>query len=149
MTKLELFQQLKPEISKVRISRDGDDIVGWELLRDGDVIGYGFSMKVPDSALAVPDTEEFDIYEVTGVVDTDFKVEAIDIALHEDYGGDLWAEDIVETDYRDQYVGLAAAEIHDTTDGGGIDVISGSTISSNSVTNAIRVKLEKFEVTFK
>jgi hypothetical protein len=148
MTKLELFQQLKPEVTKIRIKRDGDDVVGWELLEGDEVIGYGFTMKVPDSALSVPDTEEFDIYEVTGIVDPDFKVETLNIAPHEDFGGTLWAEDIFEEAFGVQYIGIAAAEVYDETGGGGIDVISGSTISSNAVTNAVRAKLEKIESLF-
>jgi hypothetical protein len=148
MTKLERFQQLNPEITKIRIKRDGDDILGWELLKNDAAAGYGFIMKVPDQALDVPDTEEFDVYEVTGVLDEEFKVACLDIVLHEDFKGSLWAEEIVEAAYKEQYTGLAAAQIKAAPDGS-VDVISGSTISSNAVTDAIRKKAEQFEAAFK
>jgi hypothetical protein len=149
MTKLELFQQFNPDITKVRIRRDGDDVVGWELLKGDEVVGYGFNMNVPDSALDVPDTDEFDFYEVSGIFGTDFKVEALDVKLHEEYGGTLWAEEIVEVGYKDRYIGLVAVEIDAPEDGGKVDVISGSTISSNAMTKAVREKLEKFESLYK
>jgi hypothetical protein len=148
MTKLELFQQLKPEVSKIKICKDGDAVVGWQLLKDDEVVGYGFNMRVPDAGLDIPDTEEFDFYEVSGIFDPDFKVEALDIKLHEEFGGTLWAEEIIEVAYKDQYKGLGSGDITETPDSK-VDVISGSTISSNAMTRSIREKLEKFESLFK
>jgi hypothetical protein len=148
MTKLEKFQLLNPKITKIKIVREGDDILGWELFNDSEKAGYGFNMKVPDQAFDIPDTEEFDVYEVTGVIDTEFKIDGLDIVLHEDFKGTLWAEDIIEAAYRDQYTGLAAEQIQ-ISPAGAIDAISGSTISSNAVTAAIREKLMKFEGVFK
>jgi hypothetical protein len=144
LTKLERFQKLNPEITKIKIIREGEDIVGWELLKGDEVIGYGFIMKAPDSAFDIPDTEEFDIYEVSGVVDTEFRIQSLTIALHEDYNGKLWAEEIVEDVYRDQYIGLAPGQVGLAPDGP-VDVISGSTISSGAVVGAVRGKLEKLE----
>ncbi|MDR1043210.1 MAG: FMN-binding protein [Clostridiales Family XIII bacterium] len=148
MTKLEIFQKLNPEITKIKILREGEDIVGWELLKNDEALGYGFIMKAPDSALDVPDTEEFDIYEVTGIIDPEFRIRSLDIVLHEDYHGDLWAEEIVETAYRDQYVGLASDQVGPAPEGS-VDAISGSTISSDAVVSAVRKKLEKFESIYK
>lgn len=147
LTKLEKFQKLNPEITKIKIIREGEEIVGWELLKADAVIGYGFNMKVPDSALGVPETEEFDIYEVTGVIDTDFRIQELDITLHDDYGGMLWAQEIVEAPYKDKYMGLTAAEIVQAPEGP-VDVISDSTISSNAVASAVREKAEKIESLF-
>jgi hypothetical protein len=148
MTNLERFQQLNPEITKIRIKRDGDNILGWELRKGEELVGYGFTMKVPEQALDIPDTEEFDVYEVTGVLDTEFKIVSLDIALHEGFNGNLWAEEIVEAPYGDQYIGLAAAQIRLAPDGP-IDAISGSTISSEAVTTAVREKSEQLEAAFK
>jgi Na+-translocating ferredoxin:NAD+ oxidoreductase RnfG subunit len=105
-------------------------------------------MKVPEQALDIPDTEEFDVYEVTGVLDTEFKIASLDIVLHEDFNGSLGAEEIVEAPYSDQYIGLAASQIRIAPDGA-VDTISGSTISSESVTNAVRAKSEHLEAVFK
>jgi hypothetical protein len=148
LTKLERFQKLNPEITKIKIIREGEDIVGWELLKNDKVFGYGFIMKAPDSALDVPETEEFDIYEVTGVIDPEFRIRSLDIVLHEDYHGDLWAEEIVEAAYKDQYVGLASDQVGLAPEGS-IDAISGSTISSDAVVSAIRKRLKKFESIYK
>jgi hypothetical protein len=149
MTKLERFQQFNPEITKIKIKRNEDYVIGWELLKGDETVGYGFAVKVPDQTLELPETEEFDIYEVTGVLDTEFRIVDLDIVLHEDYKGDLWAEEIVEAAYKDQYKDLALDEVVLTEDGGTIDLISGSTISSNAVTRAVRYKLKTLEEVFR
>jgi hypothetical protein len=148
MTKLEKFQLLNPRVTKIKIHSENDRVLGWELFADGERIGYGFNMKVPDQVLDVPDTEEFDIYEVTGILDTDFKIDCLDIVVHEDFNGILWAEDIVKDAYKNQYLGLTAAQLL-LPPNGAVDAITGSTISSNTVTNAIRKKLERLESAFK
>lgn len=148
MTKLEKFQELDPKVTKIKIQRSGDEILGWTLFADDEEkIGYGFIMKAPDQAFGVPETEEFDLYEVTGILDLDFKLRELDIALHEDYKGDLWAEGINDAPYKDQYIGLEAEKMRLSPDGA-IDAISGSTISSKTVTDAIREKIMEMEKAF-
>ena len=148
MTNLERFQSLNPKVTKIRIRRDGDDITGWELFEGEERMGYGFIIKVPDQAFNIPDSGEYDIYEVIGIADTAFRIDSLDINLHEDYEGDLWAKEIVEDDYKSKYAGLEEVQIRVPPDGV-VDVISGSTISCDAVTKAVREKLMVLEVAFK
>jgi len=147
MTNLEKFQALDLKVTKIKIQRKGDAILGWGLFADEEKIGYGFILKAPDQAFGVPETEEFDMYTVTGILDLDFKLRTLDITLHEDYKGDLWAVGIDEAPYKEQYIGLETAKMKLSPDGD-IDAISGSTISSKTVTDAIRERIIEMEKDF-
>lgn len=134
------FKELLPSVA--RIKRVAGESVYWELYDEsGALIGYGFLVDVPESGLAVPEVEEFDRYEVAGIVDLDFKVAALDIVQHPSHAGTLWAEDIVEPEFAKQYIGLSVESIKLSPEGN-IHAITEATISSQLVTEAIRRKVE-------
>jgi len=142
MTMLERFKLLNPNINRIKIKRGAEGVIGWELYDEsGALLGYGFYIKVPESSLDVPLAEEFDIYDVTGIVDLDFKVTELNIDRHPDYTGDLWAVDIVEDEFKQQYIGLSSESIGLAPEGK-INAISESTLSSKQVTQAIKEKVE-------
>ena len=142
MLMVERFRQLLPEVARIkRVARDGETLY-WEVYDEsGSLIGYAFYVEVPETIPDVPEAEEFDKYEVLGIMGLNYEITALDIAPHPQGPEKLWAEDIVEAAYEKQYVGLSAEEIRLGPEGK-IDAISDASLSSALVTVAIRNKLE-------
>jgi hypothetical protein len=138
----ERFKLLQPEIAKIRRKVNEREGVYWEVYDEEEsLLGYAFYAVVPESAIDIPEAEEFDKYEVTGIVDKIYKISALDISEHPDRTEDLWAVDIVEPPYGRQYLGLPPEKIRLAPDGD-IDAITESTLSSKLITEAIREKVE-------
>jgi electron transport complex protein RnfG len=56
---------------------------------------------------------------------------------------------ITENEFRDQFIGLELDDVELTYDGGQIDAITGATISSNAVADAVRTTaMEKIKEIF-
>lgn len=143
MLMIDRFKKLLPEIARIKRVVASEGGVYWEVYNDsGAKLGYAFCEKVPDSALDIPEAEEFDTYEVFGIVDLDYKVAALRIVQHPDHPGDLWAEKIVEPEFGRQYLGLASDEIQLSPEGR-IDGITEATISSRLITDTIKNKVEE------
>jgi len=150
MLAIDRFKNINPQIDYIKVVRNKyEEVIGWQLFDEGGaVLGYGFSLKVPEQDLDIPLAEEFDAYMVTGIVSTDYVLKDLVIEIHEDYDNPVWAEDILEAEYINQYIGLTADSIKLSPDGE-IDAISESTISSAAVTDSVRKKMEAFQDCFK
>lgn len=138
------FKELMPEISSIkRISEDGE--VYWKVFDDEKTcIGYAFFIVAPETDDPSLDVEEFDKYEVTGTVDTDFEITALDISEHPDGPDDLWAKEVIEPEFATQYLRLNPDEMHLSPDGK-IDAVSDGTLSSKILSDGIRNKLEQIK----
>lgn len=143
MLAIDRFKQLNPSINSIKITKDDyDKIVGWTLLDEGgEVIGYGFSLKVPEQTLEIPDAEEFDSYVVTGILSLDHVLLDLSVEVHEDYENPVWAEGVLEDDYIQQYIGLTAGSVK-LSPNGKIDAISESTVSCAAITESVRNRME-------
>ena len=142
------FKTLSSNVAKIkRIAEDGDNKY-WNLLdSEGELIGHGFYLVVPDSPPDLDEIEEFDKYEVTGIVDTNFEITNLDISEHPEGPDDFWAAEIMEPEYANQYLGLKHHEMILSTQNetGRIDSVSDGTLSSISINEAIRNKLKEIE----
>ena len=143
MLMLERFQQILPEIARIkRVAEDGETVY-WEAYDEsGALIGFAFYLEVPESQPDLPDIEEFDKYEVLGIVNLDCKIVTLDIAPHPDGPKDMWAGAVVESKFKEQFLELSAEEVKLSPEGK-IDAVAEGTISSTLVTNAIRGKLDE------
>ena len=140
MLMIDRFKGLFPTVA--RIKRVASEGVYWELYDSSDtLIGYGFYAEVPETRLDIPDAEEFDKYEVTGIVDLNYKITALDITQHPDRTEPLWAPGIIEPEFEKLYLGLSAETIRLSPEGK-IDAITEATISSKLITEAVRNRVE-------
>jgi hypothetical protein len=107
----------------------------------GDLVGYAFAAKVPESIPDIPGMDEMDRYFVNGIVDpVDHKIMNIEILLDPEGPEEPWTMEIFEPAFAGQYAGLTVEEI-DLSPDGKIDAITDATLSSTWVTNAIRDKV--------
>jgi hypothetical protein len=142
MSMVERFQQLLPNIARIKRIVKDDESAYWEAYdTSSSLLGYAFHLDVPrKTQVDMPDAEEFDKYEILGIASIDLKILKINIAPHPEYAGELWAAEIVEPKYGQQYLGLTAEEIKLSPDGK-IDAVSEGTISSKLITEAVMEKL--------
>jgi hypothetical protein len=146
MLKKDRFKLLLPELAKIKRIVNENESVYWEVYDEsGELLAYAFYEVVPDSDLDIPEAEEFDKYELTGIVDLDHKIQAIDICVHPDFEGELWAGPVLEEDFRAQYIALASEEV-ELSPYGKIDAISECTMSSKLLTETVREKLEAIKL---
>ncbi len=116
--------ELVNEIYKVY---DASDLIGYAYIAQGK--GYGGYIDI-----------------LVGLEDEN-TIKGINIIKHSESPG-LGAR-IVEDKYRDQYIGLDITDSEMKFDGGEIDSITGATISSNAVADAVRTTaLEKVKELF-
>jgi len=140
------FKLLLPELAKIKRVLNERENVYWEVYDElGELLGYAFYEVVPDSDLDIPEAEEFDKYELTGIVDLDHKISAMDVSEHPDFDGNLWAEGVLEPEFYEQYVGLPFEEIGLSPDGQ-IDAITECTMSAKLLTETIREKIEDIKL---
>jgi len=103
--------------------------------QENKVIAYGFKTIVePPKVLT-------DHLIIIGLVDLNYKIVAIDISSKE--GTKLWKKEIVEPDFEKEFSGLTIEELKLTSEGGKVDAITGATISSAAVVEAIREKIQE------
>lgn len=124
----ERFKKLFPEAFDFSPVMKEGEIVYYEIYdAQGMLIGYGFHERAyaPTDRLVL-----------TGIVDLNYRIKAIDIdKMKPDIH--LHNEKIIEPEFENQFIGLTIEEIKISPEGR-IDAISGATISSESVVDAIR-----------
>lgn len=72
-------------------------------------------------------------------IDMDYNIKDVAILSQTETPG--LGNKITEKEFTDQFIGLTSADIILSRDGGSIDAITGATISSRAVTDAIREKI--------
>jgi len=125
------FKKLLPEAAQFKAVVKDEETVYYEAYdAEGLLIGYAF----------IADRYAFtDRLEIVGIVDLDYKVDAIDVERYPEFYGN---PGIIEPEFEEQFIGLSVEEIYLSPDGE-IDAVSGATISSTAVTNAVREKIEE------
>lgn len=119
---LRMLNEIFPDMSRYTLE---DDI--YTIYSDGAEIGYAF--------LAVGKGYGGNIDILVGLK-PDMKVKGISIISHLETPG--LGERITKPDFTDRFVGLDIADVALTRDGGKIDAITGTTISSKAVIDAVR-----------
>lgn len=103
--------------------------------QENKVIAYGFKTIVePPKTLT-------DYLIIIGLVDLNYKIMAIDISSKK--GTELWKKEIVEPDFEKEFSGLTVEELKLSSEGGKVDAITGATVSSAAVVEAIREKIQE------
>ena len=103
--------------------------------QENKVIAYGFKTIVePPKTLT-------DYLIIIGLVDLNYKIMAIDISSKK--GTELWKKEIVEPDFEKEFSGLTMEELKLSSEGGKVDAITGATVSSAAVVEAIREKIQE------
>ncbi len=126
-----LLTEMFPEMSRYNFK---DDI--YTIYSDGDKVGYAF--------LAIGKGYGGDINILVGLEDEE-TVKGIKIVSQEETPG--LGTRITEPSFTDQFVGVEINDIALSRDGGQIDAITSSTISSSAVVEAVRnTALEKVKL---
>ena len=99
----------------------------YTIYSDGDEIGYGF--------LATGKGYGGDIDILIGL-NTDMMVKGVTIVSHTETPG--LGDRIVKPSFTDRFIGLEITDVAVPAEGGKVDAISGSTISSKAVIDAVR-----------
>ena len=103
--------------------------------QENKVIAYGFKTIVePPKTLT-------DRLIIIGLVDLNYKVVAIDISSKK--GTKLWKKEIAEPDFEKEFSGLTVEELKLSSEGGKVDAITGATVSSKAVVEAVREKIQE------
>ncbi len=97
------------------------------IYRDGEKDGYAFQSSGKGYGGEI---------EILVGLDTGFKIKGISVLSHTETPG-LGAR-ITEASFTDQFKGMSLSELALKSEGGGIDAITGATISSKAVVDAIR-----------
>lgn len=133
----EPFVKLFPRAASFNPVMEGEKLLYYEVYDSRNVlVGYAFMIKV----LTCPD-----MLKVYGVVDLNYKVIAIDVEPSEE---DIphnyvswWSRQVSSNEFEEQFDGLTLEELYIDRDGGKVHAISGATLSSKAVTEAIRRKI--------
>lgn len=134
---LEPFIKLFPRAATFNPVMDGEKLLYYEVYDSRNVlVGYAFVIKV----LTCPD-----MLKVYGIVDLDYRVKAVDVEpseedTHQSYVT-WWSRQVSSNDFEKQFDGLALEELYIDRDGGKVHAVSGATLSSRAVTEAIRRKI--------
>lgn len=121
------LEEIFPEMSEYKI--DGEVYI---IYQDSEKAGYAF--------LASGSGYGGDIDILVGL-DNDFNIKNISILSQTETPG-LGAR-ITESTFTDQFKGLSAGEVALRADNGKIDAITGATISSRAVVDAVREKISE------
>ncbi|MBP2030883.1 electron transport complex protein RnfG [Methanohalophilus levihalophilus] len=98
----------------------------------GNLVGYAFFQDFPGSQGQI---------RIAGGIDPSFStVAGVQVMKHSETPG-LGAK-IVETDFRDQFLGVPLADMALSKDGGKIDAITGASISSQAVVDALKAGID-------
>ncbi len=120
------FKVIFPDIQDYN-SRD----VYYEIYSGGAIIGYAFIAKGQGYGGEI---------SILIGINSDFAVKKITIIANTETPG--LGTKISENFFIDQFAGLSSSEISLAKDGGKIDAITGATISSQAVVNAVKNQLE-------
>lgn len=119
---LRMLNEIFPDMSRYTFENEI-----YTVYSDGSEIGYGF--------LATGKGYGGDIDILVGL-NTDMTMKGVTIVSHTETPG--LGDKIVKPSFTDRFVGLDISEVQLTRDGGKVDAISGSTISSKAVIDAVR-----------
>lgn len=133
-SEFEPFVRIFPRAAAFNPVLDGDKILYYEVYDARNVlIGYAFVIKV----LTCPD-----MLKVYGVVDLNYNVVGIDVMPSEEVSYPTWwSRQVSDVEFEEQFHGLSVEELHIDRDGGKVHAVSGATLSSRSVTEAIGKKI--------
>jgi len=128
----EKFKRLLPDAVDFKpVGKDGKVIYYEGYNNKGILIGYAFGARA---------YAETDKLEIVGIVDLDYRVVAIDVEPLPGTG--LVRLGIAQPAFDHEFVGLSVKELHLSPDGK-VDAVTGATMSSAAVTDAIREKIEE------
>jgi electron transport complex protein RnfG len=125
----EIIAQLETIFSEIDDYEYKDEY--YEVYSGGGVAGYAFIAKGKGYGGEI---------EILVGVDTEFEIEKVIILSNTETPG--LGTRIAEDFFTDQFTGLGINDIRLSKDGGKIDAITGATISSTAVTDAVRRTLE-------
>ncbi len=126
----QIIEQLKaifPDMQDYKFNKNNY----YEIYSNGNKIGYAFTAKGKGYG--------GDINIIVGI-DKDFIIKSIDIISNTETPG--LGTKITESSFKDQFKGLSLNDINLSKNGGKIDAITGATISSKAVVDAVRNELE-------
>lgn len=129
----------EPVYGDTVINEDGDKEILYYLAKDGsgNLIGYAFFKQQPGAQ---------DIIEVAGGVTSDFvQITGMSVLSHAETPG--LGSKIIEPAFRQQFNGIPLSQLQLSSSGGSIDSITGATISSQAVIDALSSKVESIKRT--
>jgi len=126
----EIINQLKGIFSDMQDYKTAEGY--YEIYHNEEVIGFAFT--------ATGKGYGGDISILIGI-DSNYQIKGISILSNTETPG--LGTRITEISFTDQFKGLGLEDISLSKDGGKIDAITGATISSRAVTNAVRDEIEK------
>ncbi len=119
------------------VDEEGEREILYYRVKDetGNIVGYAFFQRQPG-------------YEgtmlVAGGVDSTFSnVKGMDVVSHQETPG--LGSLITEPRFRDQFFGLPVNSLDLKADGGDVDAITGATVSSRAVVDALNVKINEIK----
>lgn len=128
----EKFLRLLPQAAEFKAVVKDEKVIYYEAYdKAGLLIGYAFVTKAYGPT---------DRLEVVGIVDLDYKVAAIDVERIP--GTEVFNPLIEEPEFENEFVGLSVEELYLSPEGK-VDAVTGATISSDAVTDAVRKKVEE------
>jgi electron transport complex protein RnfG len=134
-----LAADFEPVYGDTVINEDGDKEILYYLAKDGsgNLIGYAFFKQQPGQQ---------DIIEVAGGVTSDFgQITGMSVLSHAETPG-LGAK-IIEPAFKQQFNSIPLSQLQLSSSGGSIDSITGATISSQAVIDALSSKVESIKRT--
>jgi electron transport complex protein RnfG len=131
-----ILPQIMPEATNFRPVIGGSgEVVYYEAYDDaGKLVGYAFFVKKEGFKGPIL---------IAGAIDLDYKVTAIKVVRQQETAG-LGAR-IREPGFQHQFIGASVEDLHLSPEGK-IDAITGATISSQAVTDAMRNKIENIQL---
>ncbi len=109
-----------------------DDIEVYTIFANGSVVGYAFMIEATGYGGPI---EILVALKNTTLEGDDIILRGISIISHSETPG--LGEKIVEASFLEQFEGIGVNDVRLTKDDGGIDAISGATISSSAVVEAV------------
>ncbi|MDI6639641.1 MAG: FMN-binding protein [Methanocellales archaeon] len=114
---------------------ESEEAIYYEAYDDaGNLVGYAFYSEIMGCQ---------DVIKIAGGIDLDYRVTGVTIVRHLETPG-LGAK-IAEPEFQEQFRGVTIEELRLTKDDGKIDAITGATISSQAVVDAMRNKIEEIQ----
>jgi len=131
---MQVFKQLIPDAAEFKPVMKDDIVAFFEAYDEGGAL-IGYTFLAQEMGYEAP-------IVVAGAVDLDYKIIDVAVIKHSETPriGDRIQTD---RDFLKQFKGLTVEELKLSTEGGKVDAITGVTISSKAVVDAIRKKLEE------
>ncbi len=141
--KKEILSELIPEANTFEevygdeVNEDGDPVVLYYRALDssGNIIGYAFFKEHAGAQGPIV---------VAGGVDSSFSTfYGMDVLSHEETPG--LGDKITKEPFQSQFEGISVSSLSLSSSGGSIDAITGATISSQAVVDALNTKISSIE----